>query len=153
MITLSELNSTENHCSPSNLSTEVDEFDLENPSVLLDLINSGKLEIVAQGNQSGMADLPFSAKLDDETIVDDTNSVSEVKISTETVVPSDSSIWQKEIDDIFLPQKITSPRMSSSKKGKKNTTHRILASKEVIEEKKLQLETKIKLQNEKQENG
>ena len=142
-VTLSELDA--GACSPLNLSTESGDFDLENPSVLLELINSGKLEIIAQGDQSGMAELPFSAEVDN----DSSYSASDVSISTEAAAPLDSSVWQKEIDAIFLPPKIASPCMSSSKTGKKNTTHRILTSKEVIEEKKKQLETKAKLQNEK----
>ena len=115
--------------------------DLENPSVLLELINSGKLEIVAQGDQSGIAELPFSAEVDN----DNSYSASDVSISTEATAPLDSSVKQKEIVAIFLPPKIASPRMSSSKTGKKSTTHRILTSKEVLEEKQKQLVTKAKL--------
>lgn len=148
-MTLSTLNAIEKQASPTNFATEVDDYDLENPSLLLDLINTGKLEVVAEGNQSGIADLSFRAELDSENAVELPNSDLAVKVSTE-VSAAPNNIWQKEVDDIFLPPKITSPRESSTKKGKKNTGHRILTSKEVLEEKRNQAETKIKLQNEKE---
>jgi hypothetical protein len=89
-------------------------FEPENPEHLLDLITSGQLNIIATADING-----------------------------EAIVPS--SIWSSEVENLFSPSPLCIENKTSqqlNKKVKKNTSHRLLTSQEIITEKKLQSEEK-----------
>ena len=65
-MTLSTHDSVENRLyrgSTSKLAKENEECELANPSLLLDLMDTCKLERVAEGNQGEIANLSFSAEV------------------------------------------------------------------------------------------
>jgi hypothetical protein len=87
---------------------------IEDPELLLQLIQSGKIDIFTP-DQDGVVEL--------ENISND--------------------VWDYTIRDMFLPTKASSDKITSSSRcAKKNTSHRLLTSTDVLKEKQESIEKK-----------
>lgn len=96
-------------------------FEVDDPSYLLQLINSGEIQVVATADNEGVATLPVD------------------------------TVWNEHIDAIFSPS-VNAPRtaVESKKKSRAITSHRLLTSVEVVNEKRAVAEKKKKIEEEKQ---
>lgn len=84
------------------------QFKVEDPNFLLELINNGEIEILATADDDGVAPFP------------NPNS-------------SSDSLWNIDIDSIFSSAQNTS-RKEIKRKNRAVTSHRLLTSREVIQE-------------------
>ncbi|KAK3104222.1 hypothetical protein FSP39_025431 [Pinctada imbricata] len=99
---------------------------IEDPALLLDLIQTGKLDVVATADENGIAE-----------------------------IPTNTCLWSEEIENLFVPQQDMEPSQNKSqlttKKSKKITSHRLLTSPEILEEKRKLKEEKEKKELQKKE--
>ncbi|KAK3102801.1 hypothetical protein FSP39_014015 [Pinctada imbricata] len=99
---------------------------IEDPALLLDLIQTGKLDVVVTADENGIAE-----------------------------IPTNTCLWSEEIENLFVPQQDMEPSQNKSqlttKKSKKITSHRLLTSPEILEEKRKLKEEKEKKELQKKE--
>lgn len=108
---------------------------LDDPDLLLSLINTGEIEVVASAGSPEACEIaPISS-----------SSLNLSKVNETSV----ESMWNEAVESIFLPP--TPAPQKPAKKSKAKTSHRILTATEVIEEKRELLELR-KIKEEKARN-
>lgn len=108
---------------------------LDDPDLLLSLINTGEIEVVASAGSPEACEIaPISS-----------SSLNLSKVNETSV----ESLWNEAVESIFLPP--TPAPQKPAKKSKAKTSHRILTATEVIEEKRELLELR-KIKEEKARN-
>lgn len=108
---------------------------LDDPDLLLSLINTGEIEVVASAGSPEACEIaPISS-----------SSLNLSKVNETSV----ESMWNEAVESFFLPP--TPAPQKPAKKSKAKTSHRILTATEVIEEKRELLELR-KIKEEKARN-